>query len=162
MLYSPGHIQKSLPQGQPSNSFDGYRHLGELRALSQRKMSVGKRAEHIQRDLEQNAKDLGARDSRSTVLAEVISYGIEGQYISMVVGRFGEFPEDFIKLRSLLEFRAVPAKKKRLHCPPESLRIQRAFGQQGDVDVQAKYHAPLGADGGAWLGEGLSSTAAAT
>ncbi len=60
----------SLPPGQPSNSLDGYRHLGELTTLSQRNMSVGKRAEHIQLDLIQNAKDLGARDPRSTVLAE--------------------------------------------------------------------------------------------
>jgi hypothetical protein len=47
----------SLPPGLPSNSLDGYRHLGELRTLSQRNMSVEKRAQRIQRDLEQNAKD---------------------------------------------------------------------------------------------------------
>jgi hypothetical protein len=50
----------SLPPGQPSNSLDGYRHLGELKTLLQRNMSVEKRAEHIQLDLEKNAKDLGA------------------------------------------------------------------------------------------------------
>ena len=60
----------SLPPGPPSNPLDGHRHLGELKTLSQRNMSVEKRAERIQRDLEQNAKDLDARDPRNTVLAE--------------------------------------------------------------------------------------------
>jgi hypothetical protein len=69
----------SLPPGQPSNSLDGYRHLGELKTLSQRNMPVEKRAEHIQLDLEQNSKDLGARDPRNTVHAEKKSYGLEGQ-----------------------------------------------------------------------------------
>ncbi len=41
-------------------------------------MSVEKRAEHLQLDLIQNAKDLDARDPRNTVLAEMKSYGIEG------------------------------------------------------------------------------------
>ncbi len=45
---------------------------------------------------------LGARDPRSTVLAEMMSYGIGGQYIAMVVGRFGEFSKDFIKLRDYI------------------------------------------------------------
>jgi hypothetical protein len=67
-----------LPPGQPSNSLDGYRHLGKLKTLSQRKISVEKRAERIQRDLEQNAKDLDARDPRNTVHAERKSYGIGG------------------------------------------------------------------------------------
>ncbi len=52
----------SLPTGQPSNSLDGYRHLGELKALAQRKVSVEERARRIQLDLVQNAKNLGARD----------------------------------------------------------------------------------------------------
>jgi hypothetical protein len=105
------HIQGILPDlmldcsllpGQPSNSLDGYRHLGELKTLSQRNMSVGKRAEHIKRDLEQNAKNLGAVDPRSTVLAEMMSYGIGGQYTAMVVCRFGEFSKDFSKLRDYI------------------------------------------------------------
>ena len=50
----------------------------------------------------QNAKDLGARDPRSTVLAEMKSYGIEGQYIALVVGRYGEFPRDFAKMRDYI------------------------------------------------------------
>ena len=50
-------------------------------------------------NLNQNAKDLDARDPRSTVLAEMKSYGIEGQYIALVVGRFGEFSNDFVKMR---------------------------------------------------------------
>ncbi len=69
----------SLPPGLPSNSFDGYRHLGELKTLSQRNMSVEKRAEHIQLGLIQNTKDLGARDFRSTVHIKMMSYGTEGQ-----------------------------------------------------------------------------------
>ncbi len=69
----------SLPPGQPSNSLDGYRHLGELKALLQRNISVEERAERIRRDLEQNAKDLSARDPSSTVHAETKSYGIEGR-----------------------------------------------------------------------------------
>ena len=62
-------------------------------------MSVEKRAEHIQLDLERNAKDLGARDPRTTVHAEMKSYGIEGRCIALVVGRFGEFSRDFVKVR---------------------------------------------------------------
>ena len=92
----------SLPPGLPSNPLDGYRHLGELKTLSQRNMSVVKRAEHIQLDLIQNAKDLDARDPRSTVLAEMKSYGIEGQYIAFVVGRFGEFSGDFAEMRDYI------------------------------------------------------------
>ncbi len=65
-------------------------------------MSVEKRAEHIQLDLIQNAKDLDARDPRSTVLAEMKSYGIEGQYIAFVVGRFGEFSGDFAEMRDYI------------------------------------------------------------
>ena len=42
---------------------------------------------------------LDARDPRNTELAELMSFGIGGQYLAMVVGRFGEFSEDFIKLR---------------------------------------------------------------
>ena len=30
------------------------------------------------------------------------SYGIEGRYIALVVGRFGEFPQDFVKLRDYI------------------------------------------------------------
>ena len=60
---------------------------------------VKKRAEHIQLGLEQNAKDLGARDPRSTVLAEMKSYGTEGQYIALVVGRFSEISRDFVNMR---------------------------------------------------------------
>ncbi len=35
----------------------------------------------------------------STVHAEIKSYGIEGRYIALVVGRFGEFSNDSVKLR---------------------------------------------------------------
>ncbi len=48
---------------------------------------------------DQNAKDLGARDPRSTVHAEMKFYVIRRRYIALVVGRFGEFPKDFVKLR---------------------------------------------------------------
>ncbi len=109
----------------------------------QRNISVEERAERIQRDLEQNAKNLDARDPRNTVNAEMKSYGIKERYIALVVGRFGEFSKDFVKQAACL------------HCPAESLRVQRELqliGQHGDVDVQAKYHVPLGTDGGAWLG----------
>ena len=61
-----------LPPGQPSSSLDGYQHLGELKTLSQRSVTVEERAERIQRDLEQNAKDLGARDPRNTAHAQMI------------------------------------------------------------------------------------------
>ncbi len=74
----------------------------DKRALSQRNISVEKRAERIQRDLEQNAKDLDARDPRSTVHAELLSYGVGGRYISLVVGRFDEFFVDFVKLRDYI------------------------------------------------------------
>ena len=65
-------------------------------------MSVEKRAEHIQLGLIQNAKDLDARDPRSTVLDEMKSYGTEGQYIALAVGRYGEFSRDFVKLRDYI------------------------------------------------------------
>ena len=66
------------------------------------------------------------------------------QYIALVVGRYGEFSRDFVTMRDYTAY-----------CSSESIRVQRAFqliGQQDDVDVQAKYHVMLGADGGAWLG----------
>ena len=47
-------------------------------------MSVEERAERIQRDLEQNAKDLDARDPRSTVHAEMGFYGIGRQKAGML------------------------------------------------------------------------------
>ncbi len=72
----------ALPPGQQFNSPDGDRHLGELKTLSQRSISVEERAGRIRWDLDQNAKDLGARDPRNTVHAETKSYGIEGRYIS--------------------------------------------------------------------------------
>ncbi len=45
---------------------------------------------------------MDARDPRNTVHAEMKSYGIEGQYIALVVGRFGEFSRDFVKLRDYI------------------------------------------------------------
>ena len=54
------------------------------------------------RTLIKHAKDLDARDPRNTVYAEMMPYGIGKQYISMVVGRFGEFSKDFIKLRDYI------------------------------------------------------------
>ena len=105
-------------------------------------MSVKKRAERIQLDLIQNAKDLGARDPRSAVLAEMKSYGTEGQYIALVVGRYGEFPRDFAKMRDY-----IAREKARAYNEHSNF-----IGQHGHVDVQAKYHVPLGADGGARLG----------
>ena len=56
----------SLPPGLPSNPLDGHRHLGEMKTLSQRKKSVEERAQRIQRDLKEHAKDLDARDPRNT------------------------------------------------------------------------------------------------
>ncbi len=64
----------------------------KLKTLAQRSTTVEERARRIQLGLDQDAKDLGARDPRSTV-----------------------------------------------------------------HDVQAKYHVPLGADGGAWLGPAYCS-----
>ncbi len=59
---------------------------------------VEKRARRIQLDFDQNAKDLDARNPRNTVHAEMKSYGIEGRYIALVVGRFGKFSKGFVKL----------------------------------------------------------------
>ena len=56
----------------------------------------------IQRDVEQHAKELDARDPRNRVHAELMSYGTGGQYVALVVGRFGEFSKDFIKLRDYI------------------------------------------------------------
>ena len=81
------------------STLDGHRHLGEMKTLSQRNMLVEERAQRIQQDLSKHAKDLDARDPRNTVHAEMMSYGIRGQYIAMVAGRFGELSKGFIKLR---------------------------------------------------------------
>ncbi len=40
------------------------------------------------------------RDPRNTAHAEMKSFGIGGRYVALVVGRFGEFFEDFVKLRN--------------------------------------------------------------
>ncbi len=76
--------------------------IGELKALSQRNITVEKRARRIQLGLNQNDKDLDARAPRSTVHAEMKSYGIEGRYIALVVGRFGEFSRGFVKVRDFI------------------------------------------------------------
>ena len=73
-----------------------------MKTLSQRNIPVEERARRIQQDLIKHAKDLDARDPRNTVYAEMLLYGIGGQYIAMVVGRFGEFSKDFIKLRDYI------------------------------------------------------------
>ena len=92
----------SLPPGQPANALDGCRQLVELKTCAQRNMSVEERAVKIQRDVEQHAKELDARDPRNRVHAELMSYGVRGQYVALVVGRFGEFSKDFIKLRDYI------------------------------------------------------------
>ncbi len=70
----------------------------------------------------------------------MMSYGIGGQYVALVVGRFGEFSKDFIKLRDYIARQKVR-------------RANQLLGHQRNVDVQALYHIPLGVDGGAWLGQ---------
>ena len=93
----------SLPPGQPANALDGCRQLDvELKTCAQRNMSVEERAVKIQRDVEQHAKELDARDPRNRVHAELMSYGSRGQYFALAVGRFGEFSKDFIKLRDYI------------------------------------------------------------
>ena len=92
----------SLPPGQPSNPLDGCRQLVELKTISQRNVPVEERAVKIQRDVVQHAKELDARDPRNRVHAELMSYGIGGQYVALVVGRFGEFSKGFIKLRDYM------------------------------------------------------------
>ena len=59
----------SLPPGQPPNPLDGCRQLVELKAISQRDVPVEERAVKIQRDVEQHAKELDARDPRRRVHA---------------------------------------------------------------------------------------------
>ena len=84
--YSYKQTHCSLPPGQPSNPLDGCRQLVELKTLSQRNFSVEERAVKIQRDVVQHAKELDARDPRNRVHAELMSYGIGGQYVALVVG----------------------------------------------------------------------------
>ncbi len=67
-----------------------------MKALAQRNISVEERARRIQLENHQSAKDLRARDPCSKVHAEMESYGIEGRYIALVVGRFSEFSKDFV------------------------------------------------------------------
>ena len=99
----------------------------------------------IQWGVVQHAKELDARDPRSRVHAELMSYGIGGQYVALVVGRFGEFSKDFIKLRDYIARQKAYAR-----------RALQLLSHQRDVDVQAQYHIALGADGGAWLGQAYS------
>ena len=78
----------SLPPGQPPNPLDGCRQLVELKTISQRNAPVEERAVKIQRGVVQHAK--------------LMSHGTGGQYVALVVGRFGEFSKDFIKLRDYI------------------------------------------------------------
>ncbi len=90
----------SLAPGQPPSPLDGCRQFGELKTISQRGVSWEELAVKTQRDLEQHAKKLDARDPRSRVHAELMSCGTGGgRYVALAVGRFGEFSIDFIKLR---------------------------------------------------------------
>jgi hypothetical protein len=54
-------------------------------------------------------------DPRSTVHAEMESYGIGGRDISLFVGRFGEFSKDFVKLRDYIARQRACAYKKRIN-----------------------------------------------
>ena len=60
----------------------------------------------FQREVVQHAKELDARDPRNRVYAELMSYGIGGQYVALVVGRFGEFSKDFINLCAITRQKA--------------------------------------------------------
>ena len=89
--------------------------------------------------------------------AELKSYGIGGQYVALVVGRFGEFSKDFIKLRDYIArqkaYAYVENFNSSIHSATSMFKLNIA-------------HIPLGVEvqGGAWLGvgSGLSSTAALT
>ena len=63
----------------------------------------------------QHAKELDARDPRNRVYAELMSYGIGGQYVALVVGRFGEFSKDFIKLRDYIARQNAQLHRPLLH-----------------------------------------------
>ena len=77
----------SLPPGQPASALDGCRQLVELKTCAQRNLSVEERAVKIQRDVEEHATELDARDPRSRVHAELMSYGVRG-----AVCRTGRWP----------------------------------------------------------------------
>ena len=68
----------SLPPGQPANALGGCRQLVELKKCAQRNIPVEESAVKIQRDVEQRAKELDARDPRNRALAELMSYGFRG------------------------------------------------------------------------------------
>ena len=127
----------SLPPGQPSNPLDGCRQLVELKTISQRNVPVEERAVKIQRDVVQHATELDARDPRNRVHAELMSYGIGGQYVALVVGRFGEFSKDFIKLRDYIARQKAYAYVVR--------RALQLLSHQRDVDFQAQHHIALSA-----------------
>ncbi len=148
----------SFPPGRPPNSLDGYRHLGELKALAQRKISdKEKRARRIQLDLDQNAKDLGARGPRNTVHAEMKSPGIEGRYIALVVGRFGVLFKDFAKLRDCIARQRAYAYNEHFN---SSVNMAMSMFK---LSITSRSRWALIADGG-WrrvAGPGLSLIAAA-
>ena len=72
------------------------------------------------------------------------SYGIEGRYIALVVGRFGEFFRDFVKLRDYIARQKAYAYNEHFN---SSVNMAMSM-----FKLSAKYYIPLGTDGGAWLG----------
>jgi hypothetical protein len=66
------------------------------------------------------------------------SYGIEGQYIELVVGRFGELSRDFVKMRDYIALQKAYAYNEHFH---SSVNMAMSM---------------LGVDGGAWLGPACS------
>ena len=121
-------LDASLPPGLPPNKLDGSRNLLKLKTVSQR-LSVEVRAGPTQRDREKNAQDLDTSDPRKTVHAEMMSNGIRGTYVTLIVGRFRKFPINFITLRDYIA-------RKKAYAHVEHYNSNH----RGEVDVQVKYH----------------------
>jgi hypothetical protein len=73
-----------------------------------------------------------------------MSYGIGGQYLAMVAGRFGELSKDFIKLRDYIARQRAYAYNEHFNSSVNSAMSM--------FELSITSH-PLSADGGAWLRE---------
>ena len=84
-----------------STIFDGRQTLGEMKTLSRRDISLPARALQIQKDIVDNARKLDETYPGSTVSEELKRYGVDGKYLALVAGPFGNLSNDFVAVASL-------------------------------------------------------------
>ena len=82
-------------------AFDGRQTLGEMKTLSRRDISLPARALQIQKDIVDNARKLDETYPGSTVSEELKRYGVDGKYLALVAGPFGNLSNYFVAVASL-------------------------------------------------------------